>query len=112
MNIQVIHITLKCSYDKNEKVITGLKRISKQVFVYTLQARMYLKLFGGLGTAIIFHKPGVITDKAAKLGGESSLLYLVRNPRATCERCAAKAGLSDLPYKQNKPLGNFSENLS
>ena len=36
---ETIKITLKYGADKNEKIITGLKRISKQVFVY-MQARM------------------------------------------------------------------------
>ena len=36
---QNIHITLKYGKDKNEKIISGIKRISKPVCVYTLTRR-------------------------------------------------------------------------
>ncbi len=65
---KTIHITLKYGADKNEKVITGLKRISKPgLRVYA--SRRIPKVLGGLGTAIISTNQGVITDKEArKLG--------------------------------------------
>ena len=59
-----IVITLKYGKDKNEKILTGLKRISKPGLP---------KVLGGLGTAIISTNKGVITDKEArkqKVGGE------------------------------------------
>ena len=42
--VKTLHITLKYGEDKNQKIITGLKRISNQVFVYT-QARMSFRRF-------------------------------------------------------------------
>ncbi|KSV59605.1 30S ribosomal protein S8 [Acetivibrio ethanolgignens] len=68
-----IHITLKYGQDKNVKIITGLKRISKPgLRVYT-SAENLPKVLGGLGTAIISTNQGVITDKEARklgIGGE------------------------------------------
>ena len=68
-----IHITLKYGKDKNEKIITGLKRISKPgLRVYASKENMP-KVLGGLGVAIISTNQGVITDKEARklnVGGE------------------------------------------
>ena len=70
---ETIKITLKYGADKNEKIITGLKRISKPgLRVYANRADVP-KVFGGLGTAIISTNHGVITDKEARklgVGGE------------------------------------------
>ena len=68
----------KYGADKNEKVITGLKRISKPgLRVYAGSADVP-KVFGGLGTAIISTNHGVITDKEArKLGGGGEVLCYV-----------------------------------
>ena len=71
--IQMIHITLKYGADKNEKIITGLKRISKPgLRVYAGKDELP-KVLGGLGVAIISTNKGVITDKEARkqqVGGE------------------------------------------
>ena len=68
-----IHIVLKYGKDKNEKIITGLKRISKPgLRVYAGKDNMP-KVLGGLGIAIISTNQGVITDKEARkrnVGGE------------------------------------------
>ena len=68
-----IRITLKYGADKNEKVINGLKRISKPgLRVYASAADMP-RVLGGLGVAIISTNQGVITDKEARslnVGGE------------------------------------------
>ena len=72
-HFQTIHITLKYGADKNEKVITGLKRISKPGLRVYASSENVPKVFGGLGTAIISTNQGVITDKAARklgVGGE------------------------------------------
>ena len=70
---KTIHITLKYGADKTEKIISGLKRISKP------GRRMYVnkdelpRVLGGLGIAIISTNPGVVTDKKARelqVGGE------------------------------------------
>ena len=70
---KTIHITLKYGADKNEKVITGLKRISKPgLRVYAGKDELP-RVLGGLGTAIISTNQGVITDKEARklgVGGE------------------------------------------
>ncbi len=70
---KTIHITLKYGADKNEKVITGLKRISKPGLRVYASSENVPKVFGGLGTANISTNQGVITDKAARklgVGGE------------------------------------------
>ncbi len=70
---KTIHITLKYGKDKNEKVITGIKRISTPgLRVYAGKDELP-KVLGGLGTAIISTNKGVLTDKQAReaqVGGE------------------------------------------
>ena len=70
---KTIHITLKYGKDKNEKVITGIKRISKPgLRVYAGKDELP-KVLGGLGVAIISTNKGVLTDKQAReaqVGGE------------------------------------------
>ena len=70
---QNIHITLKYGKDKNEKTISGLKRISKPgLRVYASKDELP-RVLGGLGIAIISTNKGVITDKEARnagVGGE------------------------------------------
>ncbi|MDR2648993.1 MAG: 30S ribosomal protein S8 [Clostridiales bacterium] len=70
---KTVRITLKFGKDKNEKVIAGLKRISKPgLRVYASAADMP-KVLGGLGTAIVSTNKGIITDKEARklgVGGE------------------------------------------
>ncbi len=68
-----IVITLKYGKDKNEKILTGLKRISKPGLRVYANSEELPKVLGGLGTAIISTNKGVITDKEArkqKVGGE------------------------------------------
>ena len=68
---QNIHITLK--YDKNEKIISGIKRISKPGLRVYADKENLPKVLGGLGTAILSTNQGVITDKEARklgVGGE------------------------------------------
>ena len=70
---KTLHITLKYGVDKNEKVISGLKRISKPGLRVYASAEELPRVFGGLGTAIISTNQGVITDKEARklqIGGE------------------------------------------
>ena len=65
--------TAKHGADKNEKIITGLKRISKPgLRVYASKDELP-RVLGGLGTAIISTNKGVLTDKEARkqnVGGE------------------------------------------
>ena len=70
---KTIHITLKYGADKNEKVISGLKRISKPGLRVYANTEDIPKVLGGLGTAIISTNTGVVTDKEARklgVGGE------------------------------------------
>ena len=62
-HFQTIHITLKYGADKNEKVITGLKRISKPGLRVYANTEHIPRVLGGLGTAIISTNKGVVTDK-------------------------------------------------
>ena len=70
---KTIHITLKYGADKNEKIITGLKRISKPGLRVYAGSQEIPKVLGGLGDAILSTDQGVITDKEARklhVGGE------------------------------------------
>ena len=71
--ISMIHITLKYGADKNEKIISGLKRISKPgLRVYAGKDEIPTVL-GGLGIAILSTNKGIVTDKEARklqVGGE------------------------------------------
>ena len=72
-NFKNIRVTLKYGADKNEKIISGIKRISKPgLRVYAGKEDMP-RVLGGLGIAIISTNQGVITDKKARelgVGGE------------------------------------------
>ena len=70
---KTIHITLKYGADKNEKIITGLKRISKPGLRVYANKEDLPKVLGGLGIAIISTNQGIVTDKEARklgVGGE------------------------------------------
>ena len=72
-SFKTIRITLKYGKDKNEKIITGLKRISKPgLRVYAGKDELP-RVLGGLGIAIISTNQGVVTDNEARklnVGGE------------------------------------------
>ena len=72
-NFKTIHVTLKYGKDKNEKIITGIKRISKPgLRVYAGKDELP-RVLGGLGVAIISTNKGIVTDKEARklqVGGE------------------------------------------
>ena len=68
-----IRITLKYGKDKNEKIISGLKRISKPGLRVYAGMDELPRVLGGLGIAIISTNQGVMTDKEARklnVGGE------------------------------------------
>ena len=70
---KAIHITLKYGADKNEKVISGLKRISKPGLRVYAATDELPSVLGGYGIAIISTNKGVMTDKQARkenVGGE------------------------------------------
>ena len=64
---KTIHITLKYGADKNEKVISGLKRISKPGLRVYANTEDIPKVLGGLGTAIISTNKGVVTRRSRSL---------------------------------------------
>ena len=66
---KTIRVTLKYGVDKNDKVIIGLKRISKPGLRVYANCEELPKVLGGLGTAIISTNQGVITDKEARKAG-------------------------------------------
>ena len=70
---KTIHITLKYGETKNDKIITGLKRISKPGLRIYAGKDELPRVLGGLGIAILSTNQGVITDKEARklqVGGE------------------------------------------
>ena len=71
VNQGVIHITLK--YNGKDKVITGLRRVSKPGLRVYVGADELPRVLRGLGIAIVSTSKGVMTDKAARaahVGGE------------------------------------------
>ena len=78
---KTIHITLKYGEDKNDKIISGIKRISKPGLRVYAGKEELPKVLGGLGIAIISTNQGVITDKKARelqRWRRSSCIRLVR----------------------------------
>ena len=70
---KTITITLKYGKDKNQKTISGIKRISKPGLRVYADTENMPKVLGGLGIAIISTNKGIITDKEARalnVGGE------------------------------------------
>ncbi|SDC49745.1 30S ribosomal protein S8 [Shouchella lonarensis] len=68
----VIRIFLKYGV-KNERVITGLKRISKPGLRVYAKANELPRVLGGLGVALVSTSKGILTDKEARnqqIGGE------------------------------------------
>ncbi len=68
-----IKVELKYGATKNDKVIAGIKRISKPGLRIYAGKDELPKVLGGLGTAIISTNKGVITDREARklqVGGE------------------------------------------
>jgi small subunit ribosomal protein S8 len=69
---KTIEITLKYG-EKKEKVITGLKRISKPGLKVYVKNTEVPKVLNGMGIAIISTSKGIMTDKEARkqnVGGE------------------------------------------
>lgn len=66
-------IRIEMKYHNNERVISGLKRISKPGLRVYANKTEVPKVLGGLGIAVISTSNGIITDKAARklgVGGE------------------------------------------
>ncbi|MBS4537342.1 30S ribosomal protein S8 [Clostridium sp. D2Q-11] len=68
----IVRVQLKYSRD-NDKVITGIKRISKPGLRVYAKKDEIPRVLGGLGIAILSTSKGILTDKQAKkndVGGE------------------------------------------
>ena len=68
-----IRITLKYGADRNDRILTGLQRISKPGMRVYASKDNVPKVLDGLGTAILSTNQGVITDRQARklqIGGE------------------------------------------
>ena len=67
-------ITINLKYDANEeKIISGIRRISKPGLRVYVRKNEVPKVLGGLGIAILSTPKGVVTDKVARkegVGGE------------------------------------------
>jgi len=69
----VLKLSLKYDAETNQRVITGIKRISKPGLRIYAKADEMPRVLSGLGIAIISTSQGIITDKKARqlaIGGE------------------------------------------
>ena len=66
---KTIRITLKYGKDKNDKVISGIKKISKPGLRIYANKDELPKVLGGYGIAIISTNKGVMTDREARKAG-------------------------------------------
>ena len=72
-SFKTIRVTLKYGADKSEKIITGIKRISKPGLRVYAGKDEIPHVLGGLGIAILSTNKGILTDKQARkeqVGGE------------------------------------------
>ena len=70
---KTMRVTLKYGANKNEKIITGIKRISKPGLRIYAGKEEIPSVLGGLGIAILSTNKGILTDKEARkegVGGE------------------------------------------
>ena len=65
-SFKTIRVTLKYGADKNEKIITGIKRISKPGLRVYAGKEEIPSVLGGLGIAILSTNKGILTDKQAR----------------------------------------------
>ena len=101
-----MHITLKYGADKNEKIITGLKRISKPGLRIYAGKDELPRVLGGLGIAILSTNQGVITDKEAQQAAgwrRGSGIRLVRSVTTRKQR---------IQTENRESVSALSENLS
>lgn len=71
-SVPMLKITMKYGHNK-ERVITGLKRISKPGLRVYCRTEEIPKVLNGLGVAVISTSKGIITDREARnltVGGE------------------------------------------
>jgi small subunit ribosomal protein S8 len=71
-SVSMLRLTMKYGHNK-ERVITGLKRISKPGLRVYCQKEEIPKVLNGLGIAIVSTSKGIVTDREARtlgVGGE------------------------------------------
>ena len=69
----IIRVQMKYGVDNREKVISGLKKLSKPGLKVYAKSDEVPRVLGGLGIAIISTSKGVVSDKEARnlgVGGE------------------------------------------
>ncbi len=66
---KTMRVTLKYGAGKNEKIITGIKRISKPGLRIYAGKDEIPSVLGGLGIAILSTNKGILTDKEARKAG-------------------------------------------
>ncbi len=66
--VPMLKLTLKYGANK-ERVITGIRRISKPGLRIYAQKDNIPKVLGGLGTAVLSTSNGIMTDKKARVEG-------------------------------------------
>ena len=88
----VIHITLKYLGNK-EKVITGLRRVSKPGLRVYAGAEELPKVLKGLGIAIISTSKGVMTDKA----GSRSSMSAAKSLRSSGKEVTIMSRIGKMP---------------
>ena len=99
-NFKTIRITLKYGADKNDKIITGIKRISKPgLRVYASKDELP-KVLGGLGVAIIS------TNQGEPLVGSSALAG--RAYQNICHRLIGE----EVPFLDLNAKGGFFAKLA
>ena len=77
VNKGIIRVDLK--YGKhNEKVISGIKRISKPGLRVYVKSDEIPRVLGGLGIAILSTSSGIMTDKVARKRRRRRRSYLLR----------------------------------
>ena len=72
-SFKTIHVTMKYAGAKKEKIITGIKRISKPGLRIYAGKDEIPQVLGGLGIAILSTNQGIVTDRKARelsVGGE------------------------------------------
>ena len=97
---KTIHITLKYGADKNEKIISGIKRISKPGLRVYAGKEDLPKVLGGLGIAIIS------TNQGEPCVGDSSLAG-----QAYMNICRRITG-EEIPFLDLNGKGGFFKKLS
>ena len=107
-NFKTMRITLKYGADKNEKIITGLKRISKPgLRVYAGKDEL-TRVLGGLGIAILSTNQGIITDKEARklqVGGEVlAFVWYILPAIGRTKSEEPKAGSSESIFREHLSL--------